>query len=403
MHTKPGTTTISPDAIVDCDWSRSPTRHDVVVLPSPGHQPSGSAEDEFDACSPNATAENLKDLEQVISSHSASLPVADDCDEEIYLLKSSSFDLTSSLKSDNPALSVNSTVTIPLKTEPEHATDSVIKSDPDPFLCTVSHSSESNILTSQPVLVVGTCGIESTVSRPSSTHNSADHELHSGNPKVECASEVSLVNQDDVLVLDEQKHEDDMDFLLQANTMKSISNPSVSPCSPKLHPDIPSVGIKTICEPAVEDIAPEVIDSDLLNLNPVSSKVNGVSSEPDTGETVISETKSQTKQNPDAGEHGSLEEEEVYDEEEYVNAAVAAVDDVVFALAGNRKPDPSLEIDPALEGTGTDRIFTLSLGPVHHSEPPVCSIQSSCLLSTFSLNNISSNNEITVDNSVSLI
>ncbi|CAH8517414.1 unnamed protein product [Dicrocoelium dendriticum] len=56
---------------------------------------------------------------------------------------------------------------------------------------------------------------------------------------------------------------------------------------------------------------------------------------------------------------------QICDESEYVSAAVAAVEDVVYALAGNRRPDPSLAVDPALEGTGTDRIFNLNLAPVH--------------------------------------
>ncbi|TGZ67431.1 hypothetical protein CRM22_004808 [Opisthorchis felineus] len=59
------------------------------------------------------------------------------------------------------------------------------------------------------------------------------------------------------------------------------------------------------------------------------------------------------------------DEDTACDEAEYVSAAVAAVEDVVYALAGNRKPDPALEVDPSLEGTGTDRILTLSLAPIN--------------------------------------
>ncbi|KER28392.1 hypothetical protein T265_13597, partial [Opisthorchis viverrini] len=61
------------------------------------------------------------------------------------------------------------------------------------------------------------------------------------------------------------------------------------------------------------------------------------------------------------------DEDTACDEAEYVSAAVAAVEDVVYALAGNRKPDPALEVDPSLEGTGTDRILTLSLAPINTS------------------------------------
>lgn len=65
-------------------------------------------------------------------------------------------------------------------------------------------------------------------------------------------------------------------------------------------------------------------------------------------------------------EASKQKDEEVCNDLEYAAAAVAAVQDVVYALAGNRKPDPSLVMDPALEGTGTDRLYTLSLAPVHY-------------------------------------
>ncbi|VEL29554.1 unnamed protein product, partial [Protopolystoma xenopodis] len=51
------------------------------------------------------------------------------------------------------------------------------------------------------------------------------------------------------------------------------------------------------------------------------------------------------------------------DEAEYAAAACAAVESVVSALVGHRPPDPLRRVDPSLEGTGTDRLFSLSLAP----------------------------------------
>ncbi|KAF8566208.1 hypothetical protein P879_05198 [Paragonimus westermani] len=88
-------------------------------------------------------------------------------------------------------------------------------------------------------------------------------------------------------------------------------------------------------------------------------------------DAIITSSEDDPSPKPDGEEHcrALVEElggeEGVCDEAEYVSAAVSAVEDVVYALAGNRKPDPSLTVDPALQGTGTDRIFTLSLAPIH--------------------------------------
>ncbi|KAF7257033.1 hypothetical protein EG68_06151 [Paragonimus skrjabini miyazakii] len=88
-------------------------------------------------------------------------------------------------------------------------------------------------------------------------------------------------------------------------------------------------------------------------------------------DAIITSSEDDPSPKPEGEEHcrALVEElgggEGVCDEAEYVSAAVSAVEDVVYALAGNRKPDPSLTVDPALQGTGTDRIFTLSLAPIH--------------------------------------
>ncbi|VDO05455.1 unnamed protein product [Rodentolepis nana] len=54
----------------------------------------------------------------------------------------------------------------------------------------------------------------------------------------------------------------------------------------------------------------------------------------------------------------------MYDDAEYAAAAIAAVDSVVSALVGNKAPSTSAPYDPALIGTGTDRLYSLSLAPV---------------------------------------
>lgn len=57
------------------------------------------------------------------------------------------------------------------------------------------------------------------------------------------------------------------------------------------------------------------------------------------------------------------------DDAEYAAAARAAVDSVVCALVGNKAPSTTAPYDPALVGTGTDRLYSLSLAPVGKTEP----------------------------------
>uniref|UniRef100_A0A5K3ER11 Protein krueppel n=1 Tax=Mesocestoides corti TaxID=53468 RepID=A0A5K3ER11_MESCO len=66
------------------------------------------------------------------------------------------------------------------------------------------------------------------------------------------------------------------------------------------------------------------------------------------------------------------------DDAEYAAAARAAVDSVVCALVGNKTPSTTASFDPALVGTGTDRLYSLSLAPIGKAEPvivtaPMCS------------------------------
>ncbi|KAM3182226.1 hypothetical protein ACTXT7_012822 [Hymenolepis weldensis] len=58
----------------------------------------------------------------------------------------------------------------------------------------------------------------------------------------------------------------------------------------------------------------------------------------------------------------------VFDDAEYAAAAIAAVDSVVSALVGNKAPSTTAPYDPALIGTGTDRLYSLSLAPVGKTE-----------------------------------
>lgn len=61
----------------------------------------------------------------------------------------------------------------------------------------------------------------------------------------------------------------------------------------------------------------------------------------------------------------------VCDDAEYAAAACAAVDSVVCALVGNKPPSTTAAYDPSLAGTGTDRIYSLSLAPVGKPDPLV--------------------------------
>lgn len=56
------------------------------------------------------------------------------------------------------------------------------------------------------------------------------------------------------------------------------------------------------------------------------------------------------------------------DDAEYAAAARAAVDSVVCALVGNKPPSTTASYDPSLMGTGTDRLYSLSLAPVSKNE-----------------------------------
>lgn len=51
------------------------------------------------------------------------------------------------------------------------------------------------------------------------------------------------------------------------------------------------------------------------------------------------------------------------DDADYAAAASAAVDSVISALVGNKSPSTPTSFDPSLIGTGTDRLYSLSLAP----------------------------------------
>ncbi|KAG5449414.1 hypothetical protein CSKR_107567, partial [Clonorchis sinensis] len=103
---------------------------------------------------------------------------------------------------------------------------------------------------------------------------------------------------------------------------------------------------------------------ELCFLNRDASKSNDIS---DIDVLISTAEEPSPIPNSTANNDNHPDEDTACDEAEYVSAAVAAVEDVVYALAGNRKPDPALEVDPSLEGTGTDRILTLSLAPINTS------------------------------------
>ncbi len=86
--------------------------------------------------------------------------------------------------------------------------------------------------------------------------------------------------------------------------------------------------------------------------------------------TVTATPNVATKREPDSP---VAESSPPCDDAEYAAAARAAVDSVVCALVGNKSPPSATVYDPSLMGTGTDRLYTLSLAPIGKSEPTLTS------------------------------
>ncbi|CAL8096916.1 unnamed protein product [Calicophoron daubneyi] len=367
------------EKVIPSDWA-CPTSEPCPISP----MALKSADDEFE-CSSNATAENLMDLEQVISSHSASLPAVDD--DELYTLKTSEFDLTRSIKSDALCPSTLQSKSPVPSTQIHALSDSVPCIQPTSFPSPIPSCDPSN---QRDTLSTP----DSQVAVPSQFENDICSPVASSNPPPSSPAEPTVNVGLDATSFAVPVQNAKLD---PCTHMKTETELSASP-SPLLPNKVPSDNDRSnIAEgdrPSFEEDVPskcfspqpitndhllegqESLTEDTQNCERLPSKIESIqpdrttpnvvlgTSEPDADKEVQILVKADESATT-AAEIKKVEEEECVDESEYVSAAVAAVDDVVFALAGNRKPDPSLTVDPALEGTGTDRIFTLSLAPPH--------------------------------------
>ncbi|VDN15523.1 unnamed protein product [Dibothriocephalus latus] len=124
-------------------------------------------------------------------------------------------------------------------------------------------------------------------------------------------------------------------------------------------------GHDPLARQGLPDNAPDIIASRLRASHSLQDDVDGIAadhlkvikdgSESSPPAPPVLPSKPTAESNANQGE--------IYDDAEYAAAAVAAVDSVVSALAGNKTPRASGALDPALTGTGTDRLYSLSLAP----------------------------------------
>ena len=302
-----------------------------------------------------STAENLIDLEQVISSHSASLPAEDD---DMFIIKTSdnSFDITPTLVATE----------FRTNTSDHSITPSVIT----PVTEGVSNSAEPDF---------------------PDVYGDA-----SGTDKIDCSNSTLLCHDN---LVNPETEDRSPNFKKPASVSSSNSDSGVKPSQPQMALET-SLSINTSFSTSLSTSTStfnemESIDSQRkVDFGSLAHITQASSIPQDTTQSVtINPSDLDTVEVSGSSGSGDFndKEEQVYDDEDYAAAAVAAVDDVVFALAGNRKPDPSLPLDPALEGTGTDRIYTLSLAPIQnanaYSQPNCCSASptfsttASCLVS----------------------
>ncbi|KAH8873754.1 Zinc finger protein 320 [Schistosoma japonicum] len=311
-------------------------------------------DDNFDSVS-KATDENLMDLEQVISSHSASLPAVDD---EYFLKTSDSFHIDAVEKislryashSDKIPLtgssdSVSSKTPVLCSTEPDF---------PDVYadVSDVSSVTHTVILKLEP----------SNDIQEKSAHFSANTKLLS--------SVVESTESSIDLKCETDCQKDDLCILSNTTNVSESPNTDHRKAATPISTSIDNLNSRELCGSEVSSIIKSTVISESPKSSDIQTKIND-------GDQSLPFKVDYHNENPeeDPGEpsghsasvHSShKEDDEVYNDAEYAAAAVAAVDDVVYALAGNRKPDPSLTLDPALEGTGTDRLYSLSLAPVHN-------------------------------------
>ncbi|CAI2732434.1 unnamed protein product [Schistosoma spindalis] len=305
-------------------------------------------DDNFDSVS-KATDENLMDLEQVISSHSASLPAVDD---EYFLKTSDDFHVDTVVNIDLRCISHSDKIPSTDSGELASSKTSVMCSAepdfPDVYVdvSDVNDNANSVILPHESPISVKTT---------TTTHFPANTKLISSvvasaesSIDIKCETESQ---KDDCFI---QSADDDKKF----KTAKSVS---------------PLVEDSTFKEPCETESSP-ITKAPIISESPTKDDVQTKISNEDRNLLLTLEHHNDSLEDPvepsghSPSVHSSHKEddEKIYNDADYAAAAVAAVDDVVYALAGNRKPDPSLTLDPALEGTGTDRLYSLSLAPVHN-------------------------------------
>ncbi|CAH8609297.1 unnamed protein product [Schistosoma curassoni] len=304
--------------------------------------------DNFDSVS-KATDENLMDLEQVISSHSASLPAVDD---EYFLKTSDDFHVDTVVNNDLRCISQSDK--IPSSTDSgelvSSKTSAMCSAEPD-FPDVYVDVSDVNDNTNSVILPhESSISVKATTTQFSANTKLISSVVASGESSIdiECETEIQ---KDDCFI---QSADDDKKF----KTTTSVS---------------PLVEDSTFKEPCESESSP-LTKASIISESPTKDDAQTKISNEDRNLLLTLEHHNDSLEDPvePSGHSPSIhsphreDDEKVYNDADYAAAAVAAVDDVVYALAGNRKPDPSLTLDPALEGTGTDRLYSLSLAPVHN-------------------------------------
>ncbi|CAH8614548.1 unnamed protein product [Schistosoma bovis] len=304
--------------------------------------------DNFDSVS-KATDENLMDLEQVISSHSASLPAVDD---EYFLKTSDDFHVDTVVNIDLRCISHSDK--IPSSTDSgelvSSKTSAMCSAEPD-FPDVYVDVSDVNDNTNSVILPhESSISVKATTTQFSANTKLISSVVASGESSIdiECETEIQ---KDDCFI---QSADDDKKF----RTTTSVS---------------PLVEDSTFKEPCESESSP-LTKASIISESPTKDDAQTKISNDDRNLLLTLEHHNDSLEDPvePSGHSPSIhsphreDDEKVYNDADYAAAAVAAVDDVVYALAGNRKPDPSLTLDPALEGTGTDRLYSLSLAPVHN-------------------------------------
>ncbi|CAH8588577.1 unnamed protein product [Heterobilharzia americana] len=297
-----------------------------------------------------ATDENLMDLEQVISSHSASLPAVDD---EYFLKTSDDFHVETVVNIDLGCIPHPDKIHSVSSSTPTSPKISVVCSAEPDFPEIYADISEGN-------------GTTNSVILPHEPSNGDQPTITLSSNKKHASVMTSSESADNFKCKVENRDNDCLISTCLMNASESHNNGSEC----KTTSDSPPVQTVATGELWETESLP-VIDTSGIPKSPIKDVTHANLSDEDQ-EVLFKAQHPDDILEEDSGEpndhssvHSSCKDDEVYNDAEYAAAAVAAVDDVVYALAGNRKPDPSLTLDPALEGTGTDRLYNLSLAPAH--------------------------------------